>query len=265
MNILKNLKKSYYVFWSVKNSLNVINSFSKWHNNEYIQVDIKFKNGVKFEKVPVGAAWAIINYYYWSHKFNSYSEGDLSIFYNVCMDIYSKLREACTEWPSNSWGLQGTHGIIFMMARKYMPDVYVETGISRGFSSYIILSALKLNGKGRLISIDISDDVELCKKKYKIGFVVPDDLRENWKIIKGSTSDVLPELKENIDIFMHDSLHTQDNMTFEYRWAYDKLNKGGILISDDIDLNSAWKMFIGSHNDMKEIIKSVTTGVSIKK
>ncbi len=264
MYLSNNLKKSYYVFRSVKNSLRVINTLRKWSNDEYMVVDIELKNGIRFKKVPVGAAWAIINYYYWSNKFNSYSKVDMDVFYNICKDIYSKLKGACMEWPAKLWGLQGTHGILFMIVRKYKPEILIETGISRGYSSYFILSAIKLNGNGKLISIDVADEIELCKNKYIVGWLVPDDLRKNWEVVRGLTSDVLPKLTGNVDIFMHDSLHTQDNMTYEYDWAYGKLKEGGILISDDIDLNYAWKNFIKSHKNMEEIIKSVTTGVSIK-
>jgi len=140
----------------------------------------------------------------------------------------------------------------------------VETGIAHGYSSTIILKAMELNDLGSLISIDASDHFEICGKTTPIGWVVPDELRKRWSIRLGLSSEVLPTITESIDIFYHDSSHTEENMMNEYKWARNNLKHNGILISDDIDDNRAWVNFHESNRDMKELIRTVTTGVSIK-
>jgi len=46
-----------------------------------------------------------------------------------------------------------------------------------------------------------------------------------------------------LDIFHNNSLHAYEYIMFEYRRAWRKLNKGGLLIPDNIDLNNAFKDF----------------------
>ena len=56
----------------------------------------------------------------------------------------------------------------------------------------------------------------------------------------------LPRLLERlgtIDIFLHDSLHTLEHMTFEFEIAWKYIRPGGFLASDDIDYNEAFSQF----------------------
>jgi hypothetical protein len=66
-----------------------------------------------------------------------------------------------------------------------------------------------------------------------------------------------------LDIFHNNSLHAYEYIMFEYRKAWRKLNKGGLLIPDNIDLNNAFKDFC------KEIKASpgslVNVGFALKK
>lgn len=48
---------------------------------------------------------------------------------------------------------------------------------------------------------------------------------------------------KSIDVFIHDSLHTYDHMLFESRVSWPFINVGGLLISDDIEANSAFNDF----------------------
>ena len=45
-------------------------------------------------------------------------------------------------------------------------------------------------------------------------------------------------------MFLHDSLHTTRNMTFEFQAAWQKMNAGGVLLSDDIHMSKAFERFI---------------------
>jgi hypothetical protein len=46
------------------------------------------------------------------------------------------------------------------------------------------------------------------------------------------------------DVFLHDSLHTTRNMTFEFQAAWQKMNAGGVLLSDDIHMSKAFARFL---------------------
>jgi hypothetical protein len=52
----------------------------------------------------------------------------------------------------------------------------------------------------------------------------------------------LPE----IDLFVHDSLHTCRNMMMEFKLIWPRLRPGGILIADDIEGNDAFERFTTS-------------------
>lgn len=48
-----------------------------------------------------------------------------------------------------------------------------------------------------------------------------------------------------IDLFLHDSLHTQEHMRFEFEEAWAALRPGGLLIADDIQGNRAFLELAG--------------------
>ena len=264
MDIVDNFRKLTYVMRSVNHWTNTARELSHWKENGLAQINLKFKDLQEFNNVTIGTAWAMISYYFWSHRINAYDRDDLRELYKVGEEIYSKIRQECKSWPYGGWGLQGTHGILFLVVRKYKPKLIVETGIASGYSSAIILMAMKLNTFGRLISIDIDNAVSICGIVKEIGWLVPDLLKQAWTKTIGSSKERLSEIKEPIDIFYHDSDHSKENMLSEFNWANAHLRKGGILVSDDIDWNSAWKDFLKANLSFRRIIETVSTGVALK-
>ncbi len=264
MSAYRDFMKVRYLVSTVKQPILTGRKLSAHLNNGFNVIDLKFKNGIIFNKLPLGSAWMLINYYYWSKKIGSYSDSDLYKLKEIGEYIYGKLKEECNRWTPDMWGLQGTHGILYLVVRKFKPSHFIETGIAHGYSSYIILSAMKENGFGKLTSIDDSKTFGLCGKEVKIGWIVPDDLHENWNLNIGKSNEILPNILEDVDAFMHDSGHTDEIMTYEYKWAAGRLKRYGILMSDDIDRNIAWSRFLASNSNFSEIIKTITTGVSQK-
>jgi len=53
----------------------------------------------------------------------------------------------------------------------------------------------------------------------------------------GTRSDFsdLVERLDKVDLFYHDSDHTYDHQLFEYSTVWEKMPRGGILVSDDIN------------------------------
>jgi len=156
-------------------------------------------------------------------------------------------------------GLSGMpmHPIVYYgLVRLLKPDVILETGVCDGLSSRFILLAMQRNGRGVLHSIDLpNQDVDLgngarqrdvMSLEKQTGWLVPNRLRARWQLHLGDAKELLPELLrklERIDIFIHDSLHTYDHMLLEYRAAWPYLRRGGLLLSDDTDWNSAFTDF----------------------
>jgi predicted O-methyltransferase YrrM len=121
------------------------------------------------------------------------------------------------------------------------PDRVVETGVGRGFTTHMILSALDANGRGRLASIDLPPGGE---SRLVLG------PHPRWTLLEGSTRRLLPGLLEElgtIDLFVHDSAHTYRNTLFELKSAWPRLRAGGVILVDDADWNVAFEEFVATH------------------
>jgi len=144
---------------------------------------------------------------------------------------------------------------IYCLTRHLRPANVVETGVAHGVTSRIILESMARNGLGHLWSIDLPpENPELNRE---IGVAVGDRFGESWTLIQGSSRRKLPELLNRlgeIDIFIHDSLHSARNVCFELDLAWPKLRKGGAVVVDDIDANYGFQRFIEGHSDYPSFI-----------
>lgn len=138
--------------------------------------------------------------------------------------------------------------IIYALVRALRPDRVTETGVANGISSCYILAAMEANGRGRLVSVDCVPEgaPNFLPEGKTAGWLVPDGLRPRWELVTGKTSEKLPPLLERdapLDIFIHDSEHSYDNMLFEYSSAWPRLRQGGLLLTDDAGLTYAFRDF----------------------
>ncbi len=170
---------------------------------------------------------------------------------------------------SFSYGNSGDFDVLMLYAavRALRPETVLETGVASGRSSSVILLALSENQKGMLYSIDLPQEYEGVGPSQKVnadghdelagflpkgrepGWLVPDNLRERWRLILGDSNVELPSLLsrlEQVDIFYHDGDHSFETMAFEFAIVWPRIPQGGLLFSDDIDWNDAWKGFADS-------------------
>jgi hypothetical protein len=151
---------------------------------------------------------------------------------------------------------------LYKLLRDLRPQVAVETGVCNGVSTAFLLLALEDNGEGELHSVDLP---EVAGEEYEQGtfwdgkggavippgkepgWMVPPALRDRWHLVLGRSQDELPPLLQRlgaIDFFMHDSEHSYECMSFEFRTAWEALREGGVLVADDVDVNAAWDEFV---------------------
>lgn len=133
----------------------------------------------------------------------------------------------------------------YAMVRALQPEIVVETGVASGVSSAYVLLALERNKKGTLHSVEIGDLSYLPAGKAP-GWIVPEWLHTRWHLHVGDVAALLPGLLRDlgrIDIFIHDSLHTYEQMKFEFELAYPYLRCGGVLFADDALWNVAFTEF----------------------
>ncbi len=163
----------------------------------------------------------------------------------------NKSIEDIIEIASSQTGMTKYPIAWYCLVRKYKPSVIVETGTSMGWSSFMILTAIKKNNVGYLYSFDL-DMSENVKKEGGVGFLVTNDLKERWTLkIEDTKKGLEPLLKKLkvIDMFIHDSEHSYQTMMFEYTLAWSYLRNGGILCSDDINHSKAFNEFTEIHKN----------------
>lgn len=137
--------------------------------------------------------------------------------------------------------------ICYAACRALRPKVVVETGVAHGVASAFILQALAANNSGELWSIDLPPLADTAQTNA--GSLVPAELRSRWHLLRGVSRRVLPPLLSTlpaIDLFLHDSLHTHRNMKREFQTVWPKLSAGGLLLSDDVEMNRAFEQFAAS-------------------
>ena len=130
----------------------------------------------------------------------------------------------------------------YCFVRALRPAVAVETGVCYGVTSSFVLQAMHYNAVGSLHSIDLPP-LENRADDF-VGGLIPVNLRRRWTLHRGSSRRLLPSLLRHagpIDLFIHDSLHTRENMKMEFRLAWEYLRPGGILIADDIQGNATFR------------------------
>lgn len=146
------------------------------------------------------------------------------------------------SYPENFAVEENSGFLIYSIVRTRKPEIFLETGVANGITSLLILSGMRSNGNGKLISFDVSDDV---------GQVIPLELRKRWdlRILKKPfKTSFLKELNliQQVDMFCHDSDHSFKWQSFEYNSVFDYMRKGGMMLSDDIDSSYAFVEFIKS-------------------
>lgn len=171
--------------------------------------------------------------------------------------------------------------VIYVIIRHKRPEIVVETGVGPGGTSAFILKALKDNNKGMLYSIDLPGNDAVVYPKlgkffnihippgYSVGWLVPPYLKGRWNIIIGDSRKALPELMQRlgrVDIFMHDSLHTDEHILMEFDTIFPYTTKETVLLCDDVneDWSLAFNLFCKT-NRIPSIVFNNHLGVGILK
>ncbi len=153
------------------------------------------------------------------------------------------------------WQLRFYRIWVYCLVRALRPTVLVETGVLHGMQSAFVLEAMRVNGHGRLISIDLPSYADsgpanvdgyrgLLPPGREPGWLVPEELHERWDLRVGPSLELLPgvleEVGPDLDVFLHDSDHTYETMRGEIELAWPRLRPGGALIVDDSTDNTAF-------------------------
>lgn len=122
--------------------------------------------------------------------------------------------------------LQGQ--VLTLLSKIIQPSMILEVGTFTGYSAICLARGLQENG--RLITIDIDDELESFAAKYfeKAG------LKDKIKQRIGPALKIIPELKETFDLVFLDA--DKSEYIDYFNLVIEKLRKGGIIIAD----NTLW-------------------------
>lgn len=184
-------------------------------------------------------------------------------FHGLWTDVISSVRAQVADVGRGVFGKDGwadgdtaLSRVVYCLTLHLEPEHLLETGVARGITSRFILEAIAENGHGHLWSIDLPPPGE-SEIHREIGIAVPDRLRSSWTYVSGSSRRRLRSLLsdlQTIDLFVHDSKHTERNLLFELEHAWDALTSRGAVIVDDVDLNCGFHVFRRTHPDAPSFI-----------
>lgn len=130
----------------------------------------------------------------------------------------------------------------YSAVRHLEPERVIETGVSRGITTRLLLEALDTNGSGGLTSIDLPPLSAGWEAEH--ASAVSSHLRARWTFIRGTGARELGRLMSqgaSVDVFIHDSLHTTSNVLKEVSVIWPSLRPGGLVIMDDVEKNEAFE------------------------
>lgn len=111
----------------------------------------------------------------------------------------------------------------YALVRAVQPDHVVETGTDLGLGSCVIAAALLRNGHGLVTTIDTDPGAG-----YLIGKPWSNVIDQRF----GNSLDILGGIA-NVDMFLHDSLHTYEHESAEFVTIEPNLAPGAIILSDN--------------------------------
>jgi hypothetical protein len=165
------------------------------------------------------------------------------------------VRAGPESFKDSNDGDAGLVRTLWCLTRHLRPNQVVETGVAHGVTSRVILEALERNGRGHLWSIDLPP-VERVWQQH-VGIAVGDRYADRWSYLEGTSRRRLPKLLAQlgeIDLFVHDSLHSERNVRFELDRAWAALRPGGALVVDDIDANWGFQSFTHAFEGHESVI-----------
>ena len=120
--------------------------------------------------------------------------------------------------------LQGR--FLSFISKLQQPKLILEIGTYTGYSALCLAEGLAENGK--LISIDVNEETSAFAKL----FIEKTEYENKIDLVLADAKDYIPTIKESIDLVFIDA--DKKNYINYYHLVIDKLNKGGLIIADNV-------------------------------
>jgi predicted O-methyltransferase YrrM len=147
---------------------------------------------------------------------------------------------------------------LYWLVRQVKPRTIVQTGVCNGLSAAFMMLGLVKNGpEGRLHAIDLPAVFNAQDPAWTVagnvydfvipegrtsGWLLPEAYRDRFELWTGDAAELLPKMVdkiESIGFFYHDSDHGYNHMMFEFQQAKRKLDRGGLVVNDDVSWNAS--------------------------
>lgn len=169
--------------------------------------------------------------------------------------VVSALKEAEEIYCASnvSMGSGTSVELLYRLCEELNVKKVVETGVAYGFSSLAILLSISQRS-GQLVSVDMPYPGR--SNEDSVGCVVPKDFCKYWSLYRFPDYVGLPKALKKIEYM--DLCHYDSDKSYEGRaWAYPllwrSLRSGGVLVSDDVEDNTAFRDF-AAENTIEPIV-----------
>jgi predicted O-methyltransferase YrrM len=160
------------------------------------------------------------------------------------------ISDICKASKSRFWG-----SILFKLVRKLQPSSCVELGSCVGISASYQATALKMNGKGRLLTLEGSPEIAKAAEQTLEILKLP-----NASVVTGPFYETLKgvlESAEPIDILFNDGHHDHDAVIQYFNEALPYLSDEAVIVIDDISWSSAMRQAWTEIEDDKRVTVSI--------
>ncbi|MBN2325518.1 MAG: class I SAM-dependent methyltransferase [Candidatus Omnitrophica bacterium] len=156
---------------------------------------------------------------------------------------FAQAERAAAGCPIKMGGA-GNLDLLFSLCEVLQAETVLETGVAYGWSSLAILLSLQKRSHGRLYSIDLPY-LELQNDRW-VGVAVPESLKGRWKLFRMADREGAPRAiraAQVFDLVHYDSDKSYAGRMSTYRRVWAALRSKGVLMSDDIGDNPAFRDF----------------------
>ena len=109
--------------------------------------------------------------------------------------------------------------LLYLLVKKYSLDSCLEIGFGRGYSALCAARAFhELGGAGKVMSIEPRVDDSFMQS---IAQVMPQEWTSRLQLARGTSQEILPQLRDSSDVVVVDGDHTESAVRADWRGVKD--------------------------------------------
>jgi predicted O-methyltransferase YrrM len=131
--------------------------------------------------------------------------------------------------------------ILYALVKFHRSSTIIEIGSGFGMSTAVLRKA-QMD-----MRLDDASIVTITRRRESFtGCLIPESLRPGVFQLFGDVRELVSDalLAKQYDMYLHDSTHTWNHQSWEYRAFWDRLRPGGMLVSHDVKASSAFPDFV---------------------